>query len=499
MMNLRTMMAVVVLCLTSSRLVAQDLQAFSFPPIIQGEAFAVTIDKAGNQFIAGRFMGTLDFNPGVGDDTKTSGGGFDVFVTRINADNTYAWTKTFGGSLIDIPKSVVIIGNTLYVGGTFASTNAGVGGGGSLAASGLRDVFVWAMDATTGLSIPTFGNGGIQTFGGTGTDNLQAMVAYGKNLIVAGNFDSTNAGVGGPGTIAAAHALDCYVIMMNGITGALETKFGTDGGVAFGGSDVDEVAHIAVSGSTLYVTGNFKSLDFGYEGTTLFAPLGVRSAFILSINLKNGSINKKFGTIGAVRFGGGATTYGWRLAVSGSSIFMGGTLLSNNAGLNALGTFSTNGMDDAYVISLTKAGTLNTKFGTGGFIHFGGGANETFGGMAVSKSLYFTGVTESDNAPLGPGAVAGHVDKKDIFIVAVNPRDGTMNSKTSFGFSFFGGSEDELCNDLAVGKKAVFVAGSFNSQNAGYRGTAGYRTNNQFGGLILPFDILTGVFPVPKP
>jgi hypothetical protein len=444
-------------------------------------------------------MGTLDFNPGVGEDSKTSGGGFDVFVTRFEKDGSYAWTKTFGGSLIDFPRSLVLVGKTLYIGGTFASTNAGIGGPGTFVCKGLRDVFIWAMDAKTGTEIPTFGTDGIQTFGGSGTDNLQAMITYRTNLVLAGNFDSTDAGVGGTGTIVAAHPLDSYALLLNAKTGLADTRFGTDGAVAFGGSDVDEVAGIAAMGSTLYLTGNFKSADFAYETTPLFAPVGIRSAFVLALNGRDGKLNQKFNTTGALRFGGTSDDRGLKLAVSGATLYLAGNLLSADAGLNAAGTFASSGMNDAYVLALSAInGTIKPKFGTGGFQKFGGTLEDTLAGLvANSKAIYLAGTFESTDAALDLGFLASHVAKKDIFLMALNPRDGQMfwPSQKAFGFSLFGGSEDETATDLFLAKKAVYVTGTFNSLNAGYF-AAGLFSFTNFGGLLLPFDLRTGMLPV---
>jgi hypothetical protein len=476
---------------------ATDQVAMLYPPVIQGEPLALKLDKSGARFVVGRFMGALDFNPGIGEESKTSSGGYDVYVTRFESNGSYAWTKTFGGSLIDFPKSVVLVGKTLYVGGTFASTDAGIGGTGSLAAKGLRDVFVWALDAETGTAVPTFGTNGLQTFGGLGTDNLQALTVSGPNLVLGGNFDSTDASIGGIGTVQAAHALDCYVLILNAKTGLANTSFGTDGAVTFGGSDVDEVAALAVKGSALYVTGNFKSLNFAFEGGTSYGPVGIRSAYILALSAKDGTLNTRFDGDGVLRFGGSADDRGIKIAVSGSNLFLAGNLSSQDAGVNATGTFSSSGMNDAFILALSaKNGTPNTNFGTGGFQKFGGTAEDTLGGLAPSsKAIYLAGTYESADAALGIGVQAAHVAKKDIFIMALNPKNGQLMSQKGFNFSLFGGSEDESASDICLSKKTVFVSGTFNSTNAGYGAPGSYNFAN-FGGLLLPFDALTGLLPL---
>ena len=58
----------------------------------------VTIDSSDNVYLIGSFEGTVDFDPTSGTDNKTSMGGYDIFLTKINADASYGWTYTMGGT-----------------------------------------------------------------------------------------------------------------------------------------------------------------------------------------------------------------------------------------------------------------------------------------------------------------------------------------------------------------------------------------------------------------
>src|SRR4051794_30351016 len=73
---------------------AADAVATSYPPIVQGSIQSqggqgLAIDAGGNRYVVGIFSGAVDFNPLTGEDTKTSLGGNDVFVTRFNSDGSY--------------------------------------------------------------------------------------------------------------------------------------------------------------------------------------------------------------------------------------------------------------------------------------------------------------------------------------------------------------------------------------------------------------------------
>ena len=64
----------------------------------EGHGFDVAVDTGGDVFVTGKFRGTMDFDPTAGTDEHTSNGDTDVFVTKLGADGSYLWTRTFGGS-----------------------------------------------------------------------------------------------------------------------------------------------------------------------------------------------------------------------------------------------------------------------------------------------------------------------------------------------------------------------------------------------------------------
>jgi hypothetical protein len=43
----------------------------------------IAVDKSGNIFASGSFMGTVDFDPGFGVDNRTSSGGTDIFLVKL--------------------------------------------------------------------------------------------------------------------------------------------------------------------------------------------------------------------------------------------------------------------------------------------------------------------------------------------------------------------------------------------------------------------------------
>jgi hypothetical protein len=63
-----------------------------------GDWPAVAMAPDGSTFFAGSFRIATDFDPGPGTDRRTPHGVSDAFVTKLNADGSYAWTLTFGGA-----------------------------------------------------------------------------------------------------------------------------------------------------------------------------------------------------------------------------------------------------------------------------------------------------------------------------------------------------------------------------------------------------------------
>lgn len=87
------------------------------------DPWAIALDDNDNVYLSGYFQGTADFESGAGTQNLTSAGGNDLFVVRINSNNTFGWVKQIGagGNELGIAACVDNDGNIL-VGGYFAGT-----------------------------------------------------------------------------------------------------------------------------------------------------------------------------------------------------------------------------------------------------------------------------------------------------------------------------------------------------------------------------------------
>ncbi|MCB9170012.1 MAG: hypothetical protein H6594_06630 [Flavobacteriales bacterium] len=74
--------------------------------------YGVAIDGQDNVLITGRFLGTVDLDPGMGTANVTStGGSYDVCVVKLDANGNYVWGKAFGGSGNDEGYAIATDGN----------------------------------------------------------------------------------------------------------------------------------------------------------------------------------------------------------------------------------------------------------------------------------------------------------------------------------------------------------------------------------------------------
>lgn len=93
-----------------------------------GSDYGYSIVKTGsNIYLTGYFNGTVDFSDAwtsAADDSKTSAGSYDIFVTKIlSSGETYGWTKRMGGAAADIGNSIAAdSGGNVYLTGSFNET-----------------------------------------------------------------------------------------------------------------------------------------------------------------------------------------------------------------------------------------------------------------------------------------------------------------------------------------------------------------------------------------
>ena len=111
---------------------------------------SIAVDKNGNVYTTGSFIGTADFDPGSGTYNLTSSGIWDIFVSKLDSSGNFKWAKHLGGTQEDECSSIAFdINGNAYTTGRFRGTADFDPGTGiyNLTSSGIWDIFISKLDS----------------------------------------------------------------------------------------------------------------------------------------------------------------------------------------------------------------------------------------------------------------------------------------------------------------------------------------------------------------
>jgi len=217
---------------------------------------AMTVDGEGTTYLTGYFTDTSVFGSGAETTTFTSGGFYDVFVSKTSTTGNLLWVKAFGAAANEYGTAIATDAQgNVYVSGVFEeSFDADPGTGVNiLTTAGGLDIFVIKLNAEGNFVWA-------KSLGGEGYEETTAMGIDGAgNLYVAGYFyaaaNFNNGGAGGE--LTPYGSSDGFIV-----------KYAQDGTFTwaqqFGGTDIDlPVAMKVMNNGDLYLTGKFReTADF---------------------------------------------------------------------------------------------------------------------------------------------------------------------------------------------------------------------------------------------
>jgi hypothetical protein len=224
------------------------------------QATALAVSGTG-VFMAGYFnSATVGFGPTTL--TNATAGYNDVFIVKLTdagSTGSFAWAQRAGGANADYPTALAVSGPSVYVAGRFNSATADFGPTTLTNAGSTSTADVFVAKLTDAGSTGRFA--WAQQAGGTGTDQATALAVSGPSVYVAGAFVSPTVGFG-PTTLTNVGSNDIFVAKL---TDAGRVVWGQQAG----GTGYDVAFSLALSGSRVFVTGNFNSYTAAFGAITL--------------------------------------------------------------------------------------------------------------------------------------------------------------------------------------------------------------------------------------
>ncbi len=250
--------------------------AYAFGGAQDDFAHDVATDNTGNAFVAGTFNGTVDFDPSSAVVSKTSAGGTDGYLLKINANGTFAWVITFGGSSLDEAVAVTVDNNgNPTVMGNFIGTVDFDPGAAQLSKTslGARDNYIVKLDSGGNLIWA-------QAFGGVFNEFTTTIAVDGQGGIVAAGIFSDQVDFdpgAGTNNITSQGTFDAYFVKLSG-AGNFEWV------TTFGGVGVDHAYDVASDGKgNWFVGGSFENtVSFGSANT--FTSKGMADAYVAKLD-----------------------------------------------------------------------------------------------------------------------------------------------------------------------------------------------------------------------
>jgi hypothetical protein len=407
----------------------------------------ININTDGSILITGNFSGTVDFDPGTGEDNETSAGSSDIFITDFNPDESYGWTETMGGTSTDNGLSVVTdkLGY-IYVLGNFRGTA-------DFGPELVPDVKSSNGEGDISLSLFDPDNAFLwtKTIGGSGDDWGYSIVADSDgNIYITGMF---------AGTVDFDPETGIDNKISAGSSDIFLTKFNSDGSYAWtktiGGSSSDISYSATIDPSdNVYITGMFsETVDFD-PGTDI------------DNKISNGSYDiflTKFNSDGS---------YAWTKTMGGSHEDNGSSITTDSSGnVFVTGLFKNTVDFDPGTGSDNKTSNggydiFTTKFSPDGSYAWtrtiGGAEDDRSWALATDSSgnLFVTGAFRG-TPDFDPGAdednIASH-GLSDIFLTKINSDGSYAWTKT------IGGPFNDVAFGMTVDKDDnIFIAGGFGS------------------------------------
>jgi hypothetical protein len=334
-----------------------------------------------------------------------SSGTEDAFVVKYNTNGTAVWGTRMGGSGLNRAVDIAIDSTGVYAIGQYASnplTIYNAGGTGTtlytLPNAGSNDVFIVKYDLN-GAALWA------SRVGGAGDDQAKGISVNNTGVYITGSYASnpvTIYNAGGTGT-------SLYTLPNSGSNDAYVIKYDLNGTAVWGtriaGTSSEQGLGIATDSSGVYVIGAYASnpltiYNAGGTGTTLYtlSLSTIADAFIVKYDLNGTAL--------------------WATRVAGNSAESGITIITNNTGIYAAGTYASN------PVTIYNAGGTGTSL----YTLPNSGSNDTFVVKYQDQNNTFASL--ADASSIGRKVISTNTLNSNIANISVNNLIYSGSSKT---------------------------------------------------------------------
>lgn len=308
------------------------------------ESIDLVVDDSGRAHLTG-FTTSTDFPTTPGSFQPASGGGTDVFVTRLAADGSdLDWSTYLGGSASEVGQEIAIdpAGDVYLTGWTYSSDFPTTAGAFQETSGGDGDAFVARIDAAGAtLSYSTY-------VGGENDDSAKSLELMDDGSVwVVGSTRSSNfpltpdavgEAVGGEQAFAAQLAADGGALLYS-------TGLGGSGDEAGRDIAVSDAGLVVVFGNTL--SGDLAATTGGFQSS----PGGGMDAFLAALDPAAGEL------VWASYLGGGSYDVARAIEIDANGIVVVGGTDSHDFPISA-GAFQSihGGEEDAFLARISLDG-----------------------------------------------------------------------------------------------------------------------------------------------
>jgi hypothetical protein len=426
------------------------VHAFGIGSTSGEEINTMTQDELNNVYVAGNFIGTVDFDPGAGTANLVRFGPNSGFVAKYDEAGNYQWAvdiesgnaPVYGGYGMEVDHAGGLVVSGYYMDtATFDPTGAAV----KIGSNGAHDMFIAKYD-TAGNFLWAKGVGGFAPDYG-----LSLAIDRSNNIYVGGYFIGSSDFDPGAGTT-----------MLNGMGGspdAFIAKYDPNGNfvwaVNVGGTNQDEGLDLAVDTSgNVYLTGYFQNTaDFdGSAATANLTSAGIKDIFLV-----------KYSTTGI---------YQWAKGIGSTGNDAGTSLQIDEAG-NVLLTGTFEGTVDfdpsaGGTTSLTSAGGTDiflAKYDNNGdFVwakHMGGSVADQANDLAIDNNsgyIYLSGYFQNV-ADFDPSAATANLTSTGDDDVFMARYDGAGNYLWAANIG--GSTKDRSLAMVVENAEYIYLGGTF--------------------------------------